>query len=181
MPSFAPWVILAGTIAAALYGLIDQAEKKAEAEAQVASLKGELLEASAETDKLLQEKREAEALTAEAREEKRGVEAEAEGFKREIRRLSYENKELDAYLRSSIHPDVVERMWVRPGSEDGVEICVPTSGADGGDSCTEVAVREVSNEEGWGWCKDVEASLLSCNIDKGKMREWVEKYATEKK
>lgn len=168
----APWGILILVILAALAGWVEQSEAKAEAEAKVEELKADILNMNEALNTVLREKRRAEQLELAARDERDREKAKAETFKSEMRRLSRENKKLDAYLRSGIHPDVVSRMWVQPGGGDGVQVCVATGDADGADACASVAVKEVSHEEGWSWCKDVEAALGSCNVDKAKLREW---------
>lgn len=94
----------------------------------------------------------------------------------ELERLKSENADLASYLDSPIPRPAADWLWLRPGDrdQDRDNQTDPTRLATAANPGAANPLRPtVTEEQGWRWCKAVEAALDSCNGDKVLLREWV--------
>lgn len=101
--------------------------------------------------------------------ENRRARAELEDLKRE-----FENR---GYLAGVIPGGVTRWMWLpAAGGETDSGPGETADGAAGADTgageSSGSSGKEITNEDAWQWCRDVEAALKSCNADKTALREW---------
>ncbi len=104
----------------------------------------------------------------------RAIAARAESD-RKLSELAGEYESLREYLSVAVPWGVAEWLWVKSSQSDyqggTLEASPSRSSIEG---YARAGYAAVSHEDGWRWCRDVEAALSSCNADKQAIREWLE-------
>ena len=161
---------------AVVFGLVFQlavANKNlGQAQAEAAQLEQSLKDSQESIAELTAEKELVDRLHIQAVRNREAAHRQVRSYTDAIRRLKIENEDLRQYLDSRIPAPVVVQLWQPPSGSDRDPESDPSKQSDGTDTQTTQPAREVSHEEGWEWCREVEVALDSCNNDKRLLREW---------